>query len=176
MSEVADPSAESKTPTAYEPLEKGFYIVQIETHDPRVSTLFTSRAAKPPKFGIHDVTPTREFNFLNDLKYRAGKIEMGQTVDGAGTVITMAIDDLSADEVLELSSMTQSPEKREKPPGSIAEQLVGRPSLDTFRYRGSNHDFQRVSVREDATHSAVKGSVERAGQEVVTLIDLDYHR
>ncbi len=163
MSEVVDPKAENKR-AEYVPHDPGYYVVQIETHDPRVSTLFASRSAKPPKFGIHDVTPTREFNFLNDLKYRAGKIEMGQTLDGAGTVITLAVDDFGPEHALDLSSMTQSPADGK------------RPLLDTFRSRGSSHDYQRVSMRADATHPAVKGAVERAGEEVVSLIDIDYHR
>lgn len=164
MSEVVDPQSANKRPTEYELPDPGYYILQIETHDPRVSGLFTSKA-KPPKFGIHDVTPTREFSLLETLRRHAGdNLEIGKTLDGHGTVITLAVEDFGPEHALDMSSMTQS-----QPDGK-------RPLLDTFRSRGSSHDYQRVSMRGDATHPAVKGNVERAGQEVVSLIDIDYHR
>ena len=155
MSEVADPKSANKQPTEYVPHDTGYYVVQIETHDPRVSNLFAIKA-EPPKFGVHDVTPTREFSLLDKLRRHAGdNIELGKTLDGHGTLITFAVD---------MSSMTQS-----QPDGK-------RPLLDAFRSRGSNHDYQRVSMRGDATHPPVKAAVERAGEDVPSLIEIDYHR
>ena len=165
MSEVVDPKSENKRPTEYQLADPGYYVIQIETHDPRVSTLFTSKAAEPPKFGIHDVTPKREFSLLDTLKRHAGdNIELGKTLVGHGTVITFAVEDFGPEQALDMSSMTQS-----QPDGK-------RPLLDAFRSRGSSHDYQRVSMRGDATHPPVKGAVERAGEDVPSLIEIDYHR
>ena len=82
MSEVVDPKSENKRPTEYQLADPGYYVIQIETHDPRVSTLFTSKAAEPPKFGIHDVTPKREFSLLDTLKPKVREAFLLSQLDG----------------------------------------------------------------------------------------------
>lgn len=159
MSELETQASATASQTDDRRKNPGYFIVQIETHDNRVSGIFTSKA-KPPVFDIHEVTPAKEFGLLSDLQHYAKKVETQKSPDGAGTVVTLAIesDDFRAEEVQRLSSMTQS-----EPDGK-------RPLLDSFRYRGSSWqgNMQRASIRSTGT----KGGVEEAGREVQNLIDI----
>lgn len=157
MSEAISQEAGSETEVEKDPrVDPGYYIVQIETHDPRLAALFTSKSAKVPTFGIHDVTPAREFNALNDLKRSATNMVAEMREDGS-LQVTLAIPELSADDVGQLSAMTHGSNDPK------------RPLLDKFMYRGSNQDFQRFSV-----HNGPRSSVQHVGVDVPYLIDLDY--
>lgn len=136
--------------------ERYYTIVQFETHDERLAAMFQDRSSPVPEFGKHDVTPTREFNFLNSLRGGAEKILTEPTEDGSGIKVTLAVNEFGADDAGSMSAMTH---------GSSDPK---RPLLDSFRYRGSGHDFQRVSI-----HGGQRSSVERLGQDVEELIALD---
>lgn len=154
MSETAAP--ESKSSSTKDPRkDPGYFVIQIETHDPRLGTLFADKAAKPPSFGTHEVTAAREFNTLSYLKNRSTNYVAEINPDG-GLKVTMAVPEFSADLAGQLSAMTHGSDNK------------NRPLLDSFRYRGSNQDFQRVSI-----HKGARANVERAGEEVAHLIDLD---
>lgn len=153
VSQESGAEAEAKKDIRKDP---GYFIVQIETHDPRLAALFTNKSAKVPTFGIHDVTPAREFNALNDLKRSASNIVTEFKEDGT-LQVTLAVDEYTAEDALTFSVMTH---------GSTDEK---RPLLDRVVYRGSNQDFQRYSE-----HNGPRSSVQHAGVDVPFLIDLDH--
>lgn len=157
MSEVVSQESGAEAEAKKDPrLDPGYFIVQIETHDPRLAALFTNKSAKVPTFGIHDVTPAREFNALNDLKRSASNMVAEFKEDGT-LQVTLAVDEFTADDALTFSSMTH---------GSTDPK---RPLLDKFMYRGSNQDFQRVSE-----HNGRRSAVEHVGVDVPFPIDLDH--
>lgn len=153
VSKESGAEAEAKKDIRQDP---GYFIVQIETHDPRLAALFTNKSAKVPTFGIHDVTPAREFNALNDLKRNASNIVTEFKEDGT-LQVTLAVDEYTAEDALTFSVMTH---------GSTDDK---RPLLDKVVYRGSNQDFQRVSE-----HNGRRSVAEHLGQDVPYLIDLDH--
>lgn len=154
MSDVKQPNGDGVAEKGgYQPPEKIYTFVQIETQDPRLHELFAG-SGEIPEFGVHDVVPAKAFEYLDNLKRRADKIKVNPE-DGRLKIL-MAVEGIDASDALALSTLTYGQDKNS-------------PDVDSVRHRGMNHDFQRASYGK----GQVKGALERAGHEVEALIHLD---
>ncbi len=157
MFDAADPKGETSADTdwSFKPVS----IIKFETHDARVKELFTNEAGKPPTFGLHDVTPKKDFQFLASLKRAAEEMVIEPSADGNGIVVTLAVDgsDFGVDAIGHLSSMTHDIDHHHK-----------RAEIDGYTQRGLTHTYQRTSLRSPS----VRGKSEHLGQDVSTLINV----